>query len=344
MSRREDLDWVRTVSAFGVVLLHASSLFVARPSRLALLGVTPALLCNQAVRFAVPVFFMLSGMGPGLSGKPPELPGFWLRRLRRIGVPYALWSLFYFLLDRRFAPGALLSSGGLRAFGRLLLTGGAASHLWFLPVLLQLTLLYPGLKRLMDRFPALTLPALFLLSMACTLILYVPLPFTGWWRPRLWRLFPTWVFYFALGMALTEKRLDRLLRPRRGRTLLPALAAAAALVYAWDAGRSGNLESIKPQLFLYSPLCFLALAASWERLRRFARLRALSAFAARHSMTVYLSHVFFLRLLRRRSFFNRNTPAMLLTFAAVAALSLLTALLPAWYGRLRKRRKGRPAP
>ena len=95
--RLSEPDWIRAASMLGVVLLHASSTFAAADSRFRVAGVTPALLCNQAVRFAVPLFFLLSGLSLGLSGKPVKLPGFWLRRLRRTALPYVLWTLFYLL-------------------------------------------------------------------------------------------------------------------------------------------------------------------------------------------------------------------------------------------------------
>ena len=126
MKRRIELDWVRAVSMLGVVMIHASAPFIFRDSRFMLLGVTPALFCNQATRVAVPLFFLLSGLGLGLGGKPVKLPGFWLKRLWRVGVPYLLWSLFYFLLDRRFQLGLLLEERNLRELGWLLLLGGAA--------------------------------------------------------------------------------------------------------------------------------------------------------------------------------------------------------------------------
>ena len=338
MSRHEDLDWVRTVSAVSVVLLHASSSFVNRYSSLRVLGVSPALLCNQITRFAVPVFFMLSGLGLGLSKRPMKLPDFWLRRLRKLAVPYVIWSLFYFLLDHR-GDFALLPQLGIPVFGNLLLRGGAASHLWFLPVLLELYLLYPGLKWLMRRAPGWTLTASFLLTLFCTLAIYVPLPLPPWLRPRLWRLFPTWIFYFVLGMAITEQQLEKLrVLLRKHAPVLCLSAGALALVYTWDSLRCGNLESVKPQLLLYSPLCFLALLAVWRWCGRSGVLKSFSAFAARHSMTVYFVHIFFIRLLRRWEFLNRNFFTMLLSFAAALAMSLLAGLLPEAY-RLYKKKK-----
>ena len=340
MDQQEDLDWVRTVSAVGIVLLHTASVFVSPDSRLTVLGVSPALLFNQITRFAVPVFFMLSGLGLGLSKRPLKLPGFWLHRLRKTAIPYVLWSLFYFLVNNRRQLPAMGLLPALRTFGKLLLTGGAASHLWFLPVLLQLYFLYPGLRWLMKRFPRWTLLLSFLVTLLSTLTICVPLPFHGWVAARLWRLFPTWLFYFVLGMAVTGDKLEKL-RGFAGKHALPLciLTAVLALVYAWDARRSGNLDSIKLQLFLYAPLCFLALLASWKWCGQSRALTRFSAYAARHSMTVYFAHIYFLTVLRRFPLMNRNILTMLLTFAAVLALSLILGLLPELYARYRRKKK-----
>lgn len=340
VNRRSDIDWVRTVSICGVVLLHSASLFVSRQSRVSILGVTPALLCNQVTRFSVPVFFLLSGLSLGLSKRPLKLPAFWLHRLRRVGIPYILWSLFYYLFEKHFSFDSVLSVRSLAAFGRLLLMGGAASHLWFLPVLLQLYFLYPGLKWLIDRHPVMTLPGLLLLSMFCTLVLSLPLPYTGWWRSRLWRLFPLWVFYFALGMTLTEKRIAQVKDLAKSHMpVFVMVMVAAAFVYSLDAKITGNLDSVKPQLFLYSPLCFVFLVSSWDQLERFSKLQSLSAFLARHSMSIYFSHIVFLRVLRQISFFNRNSLTMVLTFAVVMALSALISIIPELTKRLFSRIK-----
>ena len=326
MTRRSELDWVRSAAMLSVLLIHVSSTFVSRPSQLSLLGVTPAFFCNQAARFAVPLFFMLSGLSLGLSRRPVKLPDFWLRRLRRVGLPYLLWTVFYFLLNRGFRLS--LEPGLLRALGRDLLLGSASSHLWFISTLLQLYLLYPLLRLLQARFPRLTLGFGLLLSLFCTLIIYVPLPLRGWWRPYLWLLFPTWLGFFLLGMALGEERLRRLTDfCFRRRTLLLLLGLAAALLYAWDARRSGNLDSIKPQLFVYAPLCFAALCAAWPALKRLPGAEKAAAFLAARSMGVYFCHVFLLTLLRRVSFLTANTAGMLLLFAATLLLSLALVFL-----------------
>ena len=334
MKRHMGLDWARAVGMLAVVMIHASSTFALRWSRFTFWGVTPALLCNQASRFAVPLFFLLSGLGLGLGQRKVKLPDFWLRRLRRVGLPYLLWTLFYFFWNHR-GPAFFSSLGEL---GGALLWGSADSHLWFIAVLLQLYLLYPLLRLCMDRLEGLTLAVSFLLSLFCTLVIYVPLPLTGWWRPQLWRLFPTWLFYFALGMAVTPERLEKLTAFAERRALPLALfVLASGLVYTWDAGNSGNLDSIKPQLFLFAPLVFAALLGSRKWLKRLPAAEKTVTFLSEKSMTVYFSHVFFLTCLRRLPLLMGNALGMLALFAGTVLVSLLFAwLLGVFRARLRR--------
>ena len=337
--RRTELDWIRAVSMLGVVMIHASSGFIFRDSRISLGGVTPALFCNQATRFTVPLFFLLSGLSLGLSNKPVKLPSFWFRRLWKIGLPYVLWSLFYFLMGRGFRLSLLLEGGSLRELGWLLLLGGTASHLWFIPALLQLYLLYPLLHWLTEHRSGLTLFLSFLLTLFATLIITVPLPLTGWWRPHLWRMFPIWLFYFELGIFLRGGHLDRLMEYcRRHAAVLMAAGAAASFGYVWDAHRSGNLDAIKVPLFLYTPLILAALLALWSKLQRLPRAERVAVCLADMSMTVYFSHVLFLQYLRRIPMLTANFPGMLGLFLGT---SLLSVGFSAALGTGRKWVKGR---
>ena len=163
----------------------------------------------------------------------------------------------------------------------------------------------------------------------------------------MWRLFPLWVFYFALGMTLTEKRIAQVKDLAKSHMpVFVMVMVAAAFVYSLDAKITGNLDSVKPQLFLYSPLCFVFLVSSWDQLERFSELQSLSAFLARHSMSIYFSHIVFLRVLRQISFFNRNSLTMVLTFAVVMALSALISIIPELtkrlFNRIKKSRRQNP--
>ncbi len=339
MKRHSGLDLVRACSMLAVVMIHASSTFALQRSQFALRGLTPSLFCNQATRFAVPLFFLLSGLSLGLGRREPKLPGFWLGRLRRVGLPYLFWTLFYLFRYH----GLSLSAYAPAALGKALLWGSADSHLWFVAVLLQLYLLYPLLRLSMKHFEGLTLAFSLLLSLFCTLVICVPLPLTGWWRGQLWRLFPTWLFYFVLGMAVTPERLERLTAFAERRDLpLALLTLAAALAYAWNAGDSGDLDSIKPQLFLYTPLVFVSLLGIWHRLGKLPAAEKAVRFLSEKSMTVYFSHVFFLACLRKLPRLMANAWGMLALFTGTALSSLLLAWLLSLPGARRRRKEQRP--
>ena len=135
----------------------------------------------------------------------------------------------------------------------------------------------------------------------------------------------TWLFYFLLGMALSGEKLEKLkVFCEKHALLLPPLGLAGAFLYSLDSVRSGNPDSVKLQLFLYTPLVLMSLLAAWKFLGRPSAEKAVS-FAAEHSLTVYFVHVFLLKLLRRVSLFQRNALGMLGLFAAEALLSFALA-------------------
>lgn len=124
--------------------------------------------------------------------------------------PYLGWVLLYALANTGFD---LHTWGGQLGnppwLLRELLTGQGAPHLYFIPILFQCYLLYPLLRRWVNRAPvqsaAWALMVTFLLQGGYLLHDLELLPFSL--PAHLWMLFPTWSFYFVAGMCL--QRLDR---------------------------------------------------------------------------------------------------------------------------------------
>jgi peptidoglycan/LPS O-acetylase OafA/YrhL len=92
------------------------------------------------------VFFLLTAFVLVYSyRKRPAVrwPAFWRRRYLLIGVPYVVWSAIYFLLlGGGWHPGE---------FAYRVLTGTAQYHLYFLLVSMQLYLVFPLLRLLLNR-------------------------------------------------------------------------------------------------------------------------------------------------------------------------------------------------
>lgn len=327
MKRVRELDLARVTAMIFVIVIHVTSTYIHYDSGLTVLGMNLAFLLNQLARFAVPLFVMLSGVSLGLGGAYPGAKRFLRRRLVKIGLPYLFWSTVYLLYNCRLHLETLRPGDCLRT----LLLGQAAPHLYFIVVMLQLYALYPLLRRWVGRAPCRSLLASFLITYTVQKLFY----FLEWdvdlipgvIRPYLWILFPTWLFYFTLGLLLTEARLAdvRALASRNAAAILLATLVFAGL-YAVESGITGSLDSMKVPLDLYVPLMFLSAFAAWHFIGRFRAVSALTGFLAKHSMTIYFEHVLVLYLLRRAAWFARGMSGMLVLLLAVTAAACLLAV------------------
>ncbi|WP_295585922.1 acyltransferase [uncultured Oscillibacter sp.] len=319
MKKVEELDAARVVSMLAVIAIHVTAPYIGAGSRFLLGGMNLAYVMNQAARFAVPLFVLLSGASLGL-GKPLPPAKFYRRRFGKLGIPYVCWFVAYTLYENQsLTPGILV---------RRFLLGQAAPHLYFITIIFQLYLLYPLLRRWMERSTPGCLLGAFLVTYGVEKLIVVQrggfsvIP--GPLRPYLWQLFPTWLFYFVLGMAATRENLGRLQQfAARHRAAIAAAAVVFTGLYVLESKATGDIEAIKSTLNVHTPLVLLAVFALWPPLAAHLRwLRPVTAFLARHSMTVYFGHVLILTRLRMEPVFAVGMRGMLLQLAAVTALAI----------------------
>ena len=91
--------------------------------------------------FAIPLFLLLSAMLlAGSFAKSADVPRFVWRRVSRSLWPYLVWTGIYWLLRLYHNPDALRDTGRLVTE---LLTGKASYHLYFMVILLQLSVAVP---------------------------------------------------------------------------------------------------------------------------------------------------------------------------------------------------------
>ncbi|HEY9827729.1 MAG TPA: acyltransferase [Stenomitos sp.] len=149
-SRLIGVDLFRAIAAFAVIVIHAGgALLESNPPQ----DVTPLQVLMQFCRFAVPFYLAASfylTVGKLLAA-PQQfgLKAFLVSRTQRLVIPYAIWSGIYFAI--RFAKAAPSSSATAQLLQDplfLILLGGSAIHLYFLPLLISGSLLVPLLKPL----------------------------------------------------------------------------------------------------------------------------------------------------------------------------------------------------
>ncbi len=168
---------------------------------------TLAVFIDKICRFSVPLFVALSGYGlyQRYFKKPLRLGEFLTHRLWKLIPKYLLWCIIM-ILAVKLIPG-WRSERPSPPISLLLLLGYADYHLYFVPMILQLYLLFPILRFFYQRWPKLTLLGAFLIQIIwfATFSYQQKLPF-NWYifaedhEQYLWST--NWIAYFVLGMHL----------------------------------------------------------------------------------------------------------------------------------------------
>ena len=150
------IDFVRLVTFAGVILDHV------------ILNLAPATAAiaqgvGLLLRYTRYCFFALTGFVLTYQYRHRDLhaPTFWRRRYKLIGLPFLVWSLFYWLYGRYQGGGVDGVTGVFAspdAFGAAiksivydLITGSASYHLYFLSVSMQIYLVFPAVLWVMKR-------------------------------------------------------------------------------------------------------------------------------------------------------------------------------------------------
>lgn len=142
------IDILRILAIVGVIAIHTTSRTLEQ-SGFDILRIPFTLFLNQIARFAVPMFFLISGFTLEYTNTTPlNLTRYYKKRVIRILLPYLLWSMLYY----RFLYKNPLSSIFSFNFFRQLLFGEAAIQMYFIPSLIILYILFPLLHRFLSFF------------------------------------------------------------------------------------------------------------------------------------------------------------------------------------------------
>ncbi|MGI8847352.1 MAG: acyltransferase [Candidatus Dormibacteria bacterium] len=299
-SRLLGADAVRAVAALGVVAIHG----VHWPPTGRLVGNTWALIqpdasfwdgADRVSRFAVPAFVVISGalLQHGYAVKPRG-SAFLRRRLLRSLLPWIVWSVVFCVI------GSTLTSDIAQSRGYAAWWANGAGHLWFLLVIPQLYVAFAVWPRrrlwlwaTVALVVQLTLGAQRLLV---PLSLDSPLAQLSLWRGYL--LFPYWLGYFALGIAMAGwlRSPPRSLAWIGGATVATAMSGEVLLSLRWsfaahpdfDQGTGGFLNPLLAP-FVVSVIVLLACAGTrW--LPAHPRLARGTIIISGWSLAIYILH------------------------------------------------------
>ncbi|MCX5780255.1 MAG: acyltransferase [Firmicutes bacterium] len=293
--RLTEFDLIRAGTALAVIAIHVTAGYMD-------LGL--GYYWNHLVRFAVPLFIVMSGLvlyWRDLDDAVIPTGIFYRQRLRKIVVPYFIWTLLYSILN-----AYLLHQHDLLVFlntlGPSLLRGSAYYHLYFLIIILQMYVLYPLLRGWIERYPRSLLGGSLLLTGFIQVLLYLYLlhriTLPAQYSDLYLLAFPVWLFYFVFGMFAAARLADKSeYREGFAHTAVLGLVWLASLALMLiDSSLSGIYVSIlRPSVILYtlaSFYFFFALASTWR-----LRDQAWVGWLSNQSFLIYLMHPLVLTLL-----------------------------------------------
>jgi surface polysaccharide O-acyltransferase-like enzyme len=144
-TQTQNIDWIsnlRLIALYAVIILHCSAPLLMGYGKVPLADWWAADIFNALVRFAVPVFVMITGAL--LLHREYEIGDFLKRRLSRVVVPFLFWSLVYIWYS--WYNEEITFGGDVWANIRQvlhLLKYGSSYHLWYVYMLIGLYFFIP---------------------------------------------------------------------------------------------------------------------------------------------------------------------------------------------------------
>jgi len=222
----KSVDAMRVIAILAVVLIHTTTRTL-EATHYALTGYAWALFLNQISRFAVPLFFLISGFVLELSSEHEiNYLTFLKKRFTKIFIPYIFWSLIYYFFVYTNNHDNLV---------RVILTGNASYQLYFIPTLCIFYVVYPFLHKIY-KFITNPLSLIFLGTLQyCLLYQDYFIKHGGSDHPM--RITTLSFFVFLIGM-LAARNKDRLFNFAKKWKYFLIVAAGYAGYYVFTEGKN----------------------------------------------------------------------------------------------------------
>jgi surface polysaccharide O-acyltransferase-like enzyme len=327
----QQLDWInnlRVIALFAVVILHTTSpvmeQFHKGPLSVWLVGD----FYNSLVRFAVPVFVMISGAL--LLNREYTLGDFLKRRLSRIVIPFLFWSLIY--IGYMFYNEEIDYSGDVLITIKQvlhLLKYGSSYHLWYVYMLIGLYLIIPILSKFVRSA---TENELLYFIGVWFFIMLIDQPYLSRFKPQLdLRYFEGFIGYLVLGHYLAFKQFTfKYLKAAMWILFFATLGLTTLGTYLLFNHYNGistlMYEPLSPPIVIISVSIFMIARLSTPKLSPFIiKVRNL---IGTYSYGIYLGHAIVLTLLDEQGIkFTWFAPIASIPVTALICFSLALLLV-----------------
>ncbi|WP_183558964.1 acyltransferase [Mucilaginibacter sp. SP1R1] len=296
-AREQNIAWVnnlRLIAMFAVVILHTASPLLFQYNKSPLQQWLVADVYNALVRFAVPVFVMITGAL--LLHREYELGDFLKKRLGRLILPFIFWSLVY-IVYRWYNEDITFTNNTWANIKQVLqlLQTGSFYHLWYVYLLVGLYLFIPVISKFVRH--ATEKELLYFLAVWFLTIL-ISKPYLAQFNIAFdLRYFTGYIGYLVLGHYLAYKTINfwglLLVSTLVFISFAFIIAAGTHYLEVKDHELSTYFyEPIGPFVIILSASAFLMAKCTTVKLN--APLRWISNHAGKYTLGIYLSHALIL--------------------------------------------------
>ncbi|WP_180326749.1 acyltransferase [Raoultibacter phocaeensis] len=268
-------DLLTIVSCFAVVCLHCNALvhsFEPTPSWDA------ALVVEVVAYFAVPVFFMLTGANNMRYREKYGTGEFLKRRLKKLVIPFVIWSLLIYLLQHVVVAQPIDATIG--GFLTSFMAGTIEPIYWFFFAIISLTLAMPVLSLLADHRKALW----YLVGVSFALMSVAPLLFKAvdlpWNSSLNLPVAGGYVMYAVLGYLVATGDVPKKYR------IAVYVAAVACLVFRYAFTYVGSYELGATDRTLFTYTAFTAVLPALAVFLLFKQHDWSSPFFSKHARAI----------------------------------------------------------
>jgi surface polysaccharide O-acyltransferase-like enzyme len=302
IAKHQNIDWIndlRLVALYAVIVLHTSAILLAQYDKVPFVDWLTADFYNGLVRFAVPVFVMITG---ALSlHREYELGDFLKKRLMRIITPFLFWSLIYIsysLYNDEISFDANTWTNIKQVLH--LLKYGSSYHLWYVYMLIGLYFIIPIISKFVRN--ATENEVLYFLIIWFGVMMLAQ-PYLARFNPQVdLHYFAGYIGYLVLGHYLAFKKLNyKNIRAWMAAVFL--LTLLVIVVGTWllykNNSTMGTLfyEPVGPTVMLLSASIFVFFRFKTSRLS--PRVKRMRDFIGSYNYGIYLAHALILYLLDR---------------------------------------------
>lgn len=299
-AKPHNIDWInnlRFVALFAVIVTHVSSVLLDHYPAASMDDWLTADAFNALVRFAVPVFVMITGTL--LLNREYRLGDFLKKRLTRVVVPFLFWSLVYVAYS--WYNGELKFTGTAWQNTKLVLHQlqfGASYHLWYVYMLIGLYLVIPIIGKFVRSA---TEKELLYFMVIWLLVMLLNQPWLQRLKPVVeLRYFEGYIGYLVLGHYFNVSNFGATTKSRYFFAIALLMVMVITAGTWWQTSRQHSIstmfyEPLGPFVAILSAATFLGFKNShWTLPNWLIRLRD---FSGTYSYGMYLGHALVLYFL-----------------------------------------------